>query len=91
MAEERGVLEEIGTFLAAQPHAYFFQMATAVVAGDAGSIDSQKSLGIENGELVIGVQLLHHAEVIAIFGMRLPLYMLARDHIDSGHDMVTLG
>jgi hypothetical protein len=42
-------------------------------------------------ELIVGVQLLHHAEVIAIFGMRLPPHMLARDHIDSNHDMVALG
>ena len=61
------------------------------MAGNAGKIDAEERLAVENGQLVVGIELLHHAEIVAIVGLRLALHVLARDHVGGGDDVVALG
>ena len=90
VAEERGVLEEIRALLAAQPDVDLFQVALAVVAGNAGEIDAEERLAVEDGQLVIGIELLHHAQIVAVVRLRLALHVLARDDVGRGRDVIAL-
>ena len=90
-AEERGVAEELAAGLAAQPEVDLLEVPGAVVAGDARQVDAQERLRVEDGQLVVGVELLHHPEVAAVVGLRLALHVLAGDHVRRRHDGVALG
>ena len=58
---ERGILEKLRTLLPAQPDVDLLQVSFAVVAGDAGEIDAEERLPVEDRQLIIGIELLHHA------------------------------
>src|SRR5262249_36962617 len=85
-----GVLEEIRAFLARKPTVDLLQMAFSVVARNARDIDAEESLGVKDRQLVIGIELLHHAEIVAVVWLRFALYVLTRDDVGSRDDVIAL-
>jgi len=68
-----------------------FKMTPAVVTRNAREVDAQKCLGVEHGQLVGGIELLHHAEVIAVIRIVFALHVLARDEVRGRDNGIALG
>src|SRR5262249_38763023 len=90
VAEERRVLEKFRALLAAQPDVNLLQVTLAVVAGDAGESDAQETPTIQDRSLTLGIQLLHHVQIVAVIGLRFALQVLACDHVRRGGYVVAL-
>ena len=67
-----------------QMEVYLVQVIASVVAGEAVGIDSEEGLPIKDGKLVVGVELLHHAQVFAVIGAALDV---TSNHNYSGRNV----
>src|SRR5207247_2262602 len=82
---------ELDALALAEVDVNLFKMAAAVVTGDAGEVDAEERFAVEDGELVVSVELLYHAEIFAIVGLRFALDMLARDDVGGSNDVIAFG
>jgi hypothetical protein len=63
-----------------------------VVAGDAGEVDAQEDLAVEDGEFVVGVELVDLRQIVAVGGFSgFTFDVFADDGVDGGDNVVALG
>ena len=92
IAKEPRLLEKVRSLLPAQVDVDLLQVSGAVMTGDAGQIHAQEDPAVENGQLVVGVDLMDLSEVVwALLLSRLTFDVLAHDGIYRRHHEVTLG
>ena len=78
-------------FLRRQVDVDLFEVSRAVVAGDAGEVDAKEDLPEQDRELIVRVELMDLAEVVAMSHLaRLSFHMLAHDRIGRGNHIVAL-
>ena len=83
-------MEELRPTLGAQPDVHLFEVSLPVVARNTGQIQSHEDLGVVNRQLIVGIELMHHAKVVAVPGLGRPLDVLPRHHVRRGHHVVAL-
>ena len=80
-AHERRHLEELGPRLRAEPDVDLLKVTLAVVARHTRQIQPHENFCVMDRQLVMRIELMHHAQVIAVFRLRRSLDVLARDHV----------
>ncbi len=89
-AQESGLAVEIVPGLAGEVDIDLLEVVHAVVAGDAGQVEAEEGLAVQDRQLVMGVELMHHAHVPTVVWLGLALDMLPSDYIGSGQSVAAL-